>query len=895
MRSTSCASTPLYGKIHNLAGSPMNGILIKKIRGVAKQFFPYCVESAYVRRKYGIVNRFDNLRRPGVLLRIGRLVAQVLPYGLVTWCQRRKMASISADLHNMAEELGLFERKWYVARNPDVDFSSVDPLEHFFAAGWKEYRDPSEYFSVGGYLSRYPDVLLSGMNPLTHFLVRGRWEGRDTCAPGPFLGGAPTLKDRFCALHRKRRPFFSVVVASYNYEDLVIETLEGLATQTYRDFEVIVVDDGSQDASRENVLEFIRKHADDGVRMTLYTHPDCANRGLAETVRLGVEKCVGEYVAFCEADDVWTPDHLEEISSFIGRFGAAEVVVNDVEIFGNPVRVARFNAIKALRYKELRHVRNRITPAMMRDLNYLLTFSATAVRRRILAGVDWHPVARPAALDWWLWRQLCFNRPVYFVDKILTRWRMHDSYMFRAHSAADQASTMARMQKDFLFAGDRLLLRRHPFSPSAWLMAMHPAEPNPYTMTPRRTKAFMDNRRLGLEKCADMIRRNSGTRILVCLHLFYEEAWDLISRYLENLSPYKTDFVVTCVEGRVSDATLARMRAFSDSLRVVFTPNRGFDIGPFVETIREIDLDRYDVVFKLQSKGVKRPRIYIYNQLFKTSDWFFNLFDGVLDGVAVHECIDALMNGGARLVAAENLVVSDPKHKVFFMRRFCEERGLPFVDGYRFVAGTCFAARSDVMKPLKELGLSIEDFAAAKPGEFSLAHALERWMCFAAAGAMKGIPVRHNEYRGECAALASKNAVRLLDDSRFELDYDFFYRVLEMRPVSRYSVVRARLGDLTRYWYDGRLYPLEECPPYKYLCGDRKAYEDYCALNAAVTGFEMSPERFEKLCASMATYNPRLMPVVFGPRNIVQDGQHRTCILLKKFGPDHVIDVLRID
>ena len=63
----------------------------------------------------------------------------------------------------------------------------------------------------------------------------------------------------------------------------------------------------------------------------------------------------------------------------------------------------------------------------------------------------------------------------------------------------------------------------------------------------------------------------------------------------------------------------------------------------------------------------------------------------------------------------------------------------------------------------------------------------------------------------------------------------------------------------------------------------------------AITGFAMTPERFDELCASMREYDPKSMPVVLGPRNIIQDGQHRSCILLKRFGPDHLIDVLRIE
>ena len=50
-----------------------------------------------------------------------------------------------------------------------------------------------------------------------------------------------------------KRPLFSVIVASYNYEHLVVEALASLVAQTFRDFEIIVVDDGSQDNSAANI------------------------------------------------------------------------------------------------------------------------------------------------------------------------------------------------------------------------------------------------------------------------------------------------------------------------------------------------------------------------------------------------------------------------------------------------------------------------------------------------------------------------------------------------------------------------------------------------------------------------------------------------------------------
>ena len=102
-----------------------------------------------------------------------------------------------------------------------------------------------------------------------------------------------------------------------------------------------------------------------------------------------------------------------------------------------------------------------------------------------------------------------------------------------------------------------------------------------------------------------------------------------------------------------------------------------------------------------------------------------------------------------------------------------------------------------------------------------------------------------------------------------------------------------RLGDIHRRWFDGRILTLDECEPFKYLNGDTQAYEAYCEENKALSGFAMDSCRFDQLVSDMEEYDPLSMPVVMGPNNIIFDGQHRSCILLKKYGPDHVIQVLR--
>lgn len=392
----------------------------------------------------------------------------------------------------------------------------------------------------------------------------------------------------------------------------------------------------------------------------------------------------------------------------------------------------------------------------------------------------------------------------------------------------------------------------------------------------------------------DSAARRRDARILVCLHMFYSDLWPIVRRYLENLNPYVWSFLVTYPEGLVPNSLLSEIRDFHPSVTLIPCRNAGFDIGPFVESLRAVDLKDFDIVFKVQTKGCGRPSIFIYNQVFKRADWFFNLFDGVLGGKVVHRVVDALMDGSCSLAAAENLVVDDPKHKCNYVRRFCAERSLPYVEGYRFVAGTCFAVRAEALAPLKALGLSLADFAVTKRGNFSLAHALERWMCFASTGRIWGVPVGHAEYPEERDSRIRHSALRLLDDPRFDLDDDFVYRAFEFCEVNGYEVVEVNLGDIHRVWTDNRLYRLEDCAPYRYIMGDAAAYGCYCRENPPLLGTQMSCDRFERLRLSMKAYDPRRMPIVFGDRNIIVDGQHRCCILLKQFGPSYRLPVVRI-
>ena len=113
-----------------------------------------------------------------------------------------------------------------------------------------------------------------------------------------------------------KNTFFSVIVASYNYESYIQETLLSLANQTYKNFEVIVVDDGSKDNSIKIIQDICAQYPN----FKLYTHPHNQNKGLKDTILLGLAKAKGDFIAFCESDDYWSEDHLKEVNSAINKY-----------------------------------------------------------------------------------------------------------------------------------------------------------------------------------------------------------------------------------------------------------------------------------------------------------------------------------------------------------------------------------------------------------------------------------------------------------------------------------------------------------------------------------------------------------------------------------------------
>ncbi len=322
----------------------------------------------------------------------------------------------------------LFDAAWYLEQNPDVRDSGVDPIWHYLNYGWKEGRNPSLLFNGDEYLALYNDLKKAKICPLVHYERYGRAEGRGGSAvkEDNFQYDKPSFWDRWICKRRNQTPKISVIVASYNYQDYIQETLESLAGQTYKNYEVIIVDDGSSDNSVEVIQKYVQKYD----FMKLYQHPGGENRGLIETVQLGLEKSTGDYIAFCESDDYWTPNHLEEKVKIINTFAKANVITNDVCLFGSYQKCIQMdqNVLRRVRLR-FRHTINHFTYQEFRKSNWIPTLSCCMIKKETLLQCNLADNPRPSALDWWIYRQLIAKgNAVFYIPQQLTYWRIHNSY-----------------------------------------------------------------------------------------------------------------------------------------------------------------------------------------------------------------------------------------------------------------------------------------------------------------------------------------------------------------------------------------------------------------------------------------------------------------------------------
>ncbi len=123
-------------------------------------------------------------------------------------------------------------------------------------------------------------------------------------------------------------PAVSIIVIFHNEERFIEQALASVLAQTHADWELLLVDDGSTDASATVAARWVDHRPE---RIRYLTHPGRQNRGMSASRNLGIAAASGTWVSFLDADDVWLPDKLERQLALLTAHPGLEVLVSPAQ------------------------------------------------------------------------------------------------------------------------------------------------------------------------------------------------------------------------------------------------------------------------------------------------------------------------------------------------------------------------------------------------------------------------------------------------------------------------------------------------------------------------------------------------------------------------------------
>jgi len=225
----------------------------------------------------------------------------------------------------------------------------------------------------------------------------------------------------------------SVIIPTYNRADLLPKTLDSVKNQTFKDYEILVIDDGSEDKT-ENV---ITKNYP-SVHYEKITHS-----GLPAAKNQGIKLAKGEFITFIDSDDLWEPNFLKEL------YLPLSSVTNYSFSYCNSCLFNENGIFRDFNLMEVHKKSGNIFPQILQGFS--LSTGSFLIKKECFDAAGWHDENLKYCNDWDIWLRLSKIFEGIYVDKVLLKIRKHENNMSkdRLKTALYNIRIIKKFQKEF--------------------------------------------------------------------------------------------------------------------------------------------------------------------------------------------------------------------------------------------------------------------------------------------------------------------------------------------------------------------------------------------------------------------------------------------------------------
>ncbi|MBK5213908.1 MAG: glycosyltransferase family 2 protein [Flavobacteriaceae bacterium] len=213
-------------------------------------------------------------------------------------------------------------------------------------------------------------------------------------------------------------PKFSVVISVFNKEKYIADTLKSVLAQTYTNFEVVILNDGSTDKSEAEILKF------NDSRIRYFSKK---NSGASAARNFTIQQAKSEYIALMDADDYWYPFYLEEQNRLLNDFPQESVFATAAEIKRNGKTFTNSYSIKTFGKNSIL-----VDYFEASQLDSVLHSSSTVIKKDVFENLGWYDPKIKSGEDTDLYVRIGLKYKVVFSPKVCATYVVRKNSLFQS-------------------------------------------------------------------------------------------------------------------------------------------------------------------------------------------------------------------------------------------------------------------------------------------------------------------------------------------------------------------------------------------------------------------------------------------------------------------------------